>query len=185
MIRYAQIRPLRTHRLLLRKLRIDDVPLYYKRIGSRREVTDGMLFEPHESIRDSEASIEKALRRYEAGRCYRWAIALPEDDSIIGVIELLAFDEEKCSCSFAYMLCPEFWGGGYGTEALRAVLEYAFSVLQVDVVEVDHFTTNPASGAVMRKAGMKYQRTICGKYEKQGKRLDADQYRICKEEWNI
>ena len=83
------------------------------------------------------------------------------------------------------MLCPEYWGKGYGTEAMRAVLQYAFMALQVETVVADHFTTNPASGAVMRKAGMRYVQTIPGKYEKQGKLLDADQYRICKSEWNI
>ena len=182
-MKYADIQTVQTPRLTLRKLRESDVQLYYERIGSRKEVTAGMLFEPHTSIQDSVASIEKVLRRYEAGKCYRWAVALPEDDSIIGVIELLAFDEEKESCSFAYMFCPEFWGKGYATETLRAVLNFAFTVLQLKQVEADHFATNPASGAVMRKVGMTYQGTVREKYEKQGRKLDADQYRITKEEF--
>ena len=179
---FRNMEEIRTERLILRKQRIEDVQAYYERIGSRPEVTAGMLWEPHQSIADSRASVEKALRRYESGRCYRWAVDLPET-GLIGVIELLGFDEQKETCSFAYMLCPEYWGQGYGTESLKAVLDFAFSKLEVKQILVDHFTTNPASGAVMRKAGMVFQKIIPEKYEKLGKKLDAAQYSITKEEF--
>lgn len=171
-----------TERLCLRKQCMEDVQDYFDRIGSRPEVTAGMLWEPHQDISDSRASVEKALRRYAEGKCYRWAIDLP-GVGLIGIIELLGFDENTDTCSFAYMLCPEYWGKGYGTEALRAVLDFAFSKLEVKRVVVDHFTSNPASGAVMRKAGMIYQGIVPDKYEKQGKKLDAALYAITKEEF--
>lgn len=179
---FKEMKQMQTLNLCLRRQRIEDVQDYFDRIGSRREVTEGMLWEPHQDVSESRASVEKALRRYETGRCYRWAIDLP-GEGLIGIIELLGFDEEMNSCSFAYMLCPEYWGKGYGTEALKAVLDFAFSQLEVEQVNVDHFTTNPASGAVMRKAGMRFQGIIPEKYEKQGKKLDAAQYCITKEEF--
>lgn len=180
---FVVLREIRTGRLLLRKLRREDTQDYYDRIGSSKAVTRYMLFEPHRDISDSVASIEKTLRRYESGRCYRWGIALPADDRIIGVIELLRFDEEMNSCSFAYMLGEGFWGKGYGTEALRAALNFAFAELKMDSVEADHIAENAASGAVMRKAGMKYQGTAAGKYEKNGALHDAPLYWITAEEW--
>lgn len=179
---YREIVRIQTPRLCLRKLQREDVQAYYERIGSRPEVTAGMLWEPHRDISDSAASIEKALRRYAEGKCYRWGIELP-GEGLIGVIELLGFDEKAASCSFAYMLCPEYWGQGYATEVLNAALDFAFSQLEVKQVAVDHFTTNPASGAVMRKVGMRYQGIIPEKYEKQGKKLDAAQYSITKDEF--
>lgn len=179
----AGIRTIETERLILRKLRIEDAPCYYERLGSSAAVTEHMLWQPHRYFSESVASIEKALRRYEAGGCYRWGIALREDDSIIGVMELLRFDERENSCSFAYMLGEEFWGRGFATEALRAALEFAFSELHIAVVEVDHFAENAASGAVMRKAGMQYQRTDSAKYEKNGKYHDAHVYRITDKMW--
>lgn len=181
---FADIQELRTRRLRLRKLTMADVPLYYARLGSSPAVTEHMLWNPHRSIDESRASIQKALRRYEAGRCYRWGIALREEDSLIGVIELLNFHEQEGTCSFAYMLGEAFWGKGYGTEALEAAIGFAFEVLQVTAIVVDHFAENPASGAVMRKAGMRYTETIPGKYEKNGILHDAAEYRITKEEWS-
>lgn len=182
-MRYAPFQELETTRLSLRKLRTEDSRDFFDRLGGSREVTAHMLWVPHRDPEESAASIRRTLARYEAGTCYRWAIARREDDSLMGIIDLLAFDERMDSCSFAYMLGQEFWGRGYGTEALSAVLEFAFSRMEMGLVMADHFAENPASGAVMRKAGMTFVRRIPGKYEKNGIRHDAVEYRITKEEW--
>ncbi len=175
---FAEIHDIRTPRLLLRKLRFEDVWDYYERIGSDGDVTRYMLFDPHQDISESLASIEKTLRRYEEGRCYRWGVALPEDDSLIGVIDLLRLNEEDNSCSFAYMLAADQWGKGYGTEILTAVIQFAFEELGVERISADHFAANAASGAVMRKAGMRHTGTIPGKYSKYGLPHDAECYEI-------
>lgn len=180
---YAAYEELDTPRLHLRKIGMDDLQLYYTRLGSSREVTKYMFFQTHKDISESVASIEKALKRYETGRNYRWAITLREDDNIIGVIDLLKFDEEANSCSFAYMLGQDFWGKGYGTEALNAVMEFAFTKMEIAKIEAEHFGANIASGAVMRKAGMIYQGTVPGKYEKDGIVYDAPQYIMTREQW--
>lgn len=180
-MKFPELRELRTEDLILRKVRREDATLYYQRIGSREAVTRYMLFNPHTDMADSIESVENVLRRYEAGKCYRWAIALKEDDSIIGIIELLRFDEENNTCSFAYMIGDEFWGKGYGTQALKAAIEFAFTEMELSCVEADHMAANPASGAVMRKAGMMYIRTDERKYNKNGKAYDAVVYRITKE----
>lgn len=180
---YAAFEELHTSRLNLRKIGMDDLQLYYTRLGSSGEVTKYMFFQPHKDISESVASIEKALKRYEIGRNYRWAIALRENNDIIGVIDLLKFDEEANSCSFAYMLGQDFWGKGYGTEALNAVMEFAFTKMEIEKIEAEHFGANIASGAVMRKVGMTYQGTVPAKYEKNGIFYDAPQYAIAREQW--
>jgi len=180
---FPEITKIETPRLVLRKLRPQDVQTYYDRLGRSEAVRKYMLRQPHMDLAESEASIHTALRRYEEGRCYRWGVALRSDDSIIGVIELLRFDEKANSCSFAYMLAEEFWGQGYGTEVLTAALDFAFREMKVSAVEADHMAENSASGAVMRKAGMVWQRTESGKYEKNGVIHDAPVYRITAEEY--
>ena len=179
---YAAFQELKTTRLLLRKLRREDLR-EYNRLASSEAVTRYMLWKPHTDLSESAASIEKTLTRYETGKCYRWAITLQESDVFIGIIDLLGFDEERNICSFAYMIAEEFWGRGYGTEALKAVLEFAFRNMKVVAVEADHFDQNGASGAVMAKAGMIRCSTVPGKYEKNGIVYDAVQYHITKEQW--
>lgn len=183
-MQYAAFQNLKTRRLLLRKLDMGDVQPYFERLGSSPKVTAYMLWEPHKGISESAASIQKALNRYENGKHYHWGITLRTDGSLIGIITLLNFDEEANTCGFAYMLGEDFWGHGYGTEAVEAAFGFAFSELKVSAVIADHFAENPASGAVMRKAGMQYVRTIPEKYEKHGIKHDAIEYRIAKEDWD-
>ena len=180
---FPEFQELKTDRLILRRLSIADAPLYYSRIGSRPEVSRYMLWEPHSQLAETEALIRNLQTRYASGRCYRWCIALAEDDSPLGVIELLRFDEERESCSFAYMIGSDYWGSGYGTEALQAALDFAFSSMQVQAVIADHMAANPASGRVMQKAGMTFFRDLPGKYEKNGQSMDAREYRITRSQW--
>lgn len=180
---FAAFRELKTQRLVLRRLVPEDAAAYFARLTSCETVTRHMLWQSHRDISEATDSIQKVLRRYEEGRCYRWAIARKEDDSLIGIIDLLSFDEDQNSCSFAYMLGEDYWGQGYGTEALQEVFTFAFAEMQIGTILADHFTDNPASGAVMRKAGMHCTGILPKKYEKDGIWHDAAQYCITKEGW--
>lgn len=182
-MRFAEFEELTTERLHLRKITAEDVVHYFIRLGSSEEVTRYMLFQPHRDISEAEAGIQKALRRYETKESYRWVIALKETDELIGVIDLLGFHAETKSCSFAYMLGRDFWGKGYGTEALRAVFDFGFSKMELERIEADHMAENGASGAVMRNVGMTRQCVVPGKYEKNGIRHDAIGYVITRQQW--
>lgn len=182
-MRYAELTELHTPHLTLRRIVAEDVPAYFRLFGNAA-VAKYMLWEPHREISQSETAVQKVLSRYESGTCYRWAIAESRSGEMIGIVELLRFEEETESCSFAYMLGEPFWGRGYGTEALNAVFAFAFEQMQLRCITADHFAENGASGAVMRKAGMTFIRRILGKYEKQGIAYDAEEYRITAEQWN-
>ena len=178
-MRYSAFHSLETDRLLLRQLRLEDVYEYYERLFGDGDVSRYMLFEPHQDISESLESLQRKLERYEEGPYYCWGVTTKEDDTLMGLIELLRFDETEESCSFAYMLGCDYWNQGYGTEMLRAVIRFAFEELGIERIVADHMTRNPASGAVMRKAGMTQIATEEGKYEKLGIRYDADVYEIC------
>ena len=176
------IQDLTTPRLQLRKLQMDDLPQYYH-IASSQAVTKYMLWNPHTSMEESIASIQKVLKGYENGTCCRWGIVLKNTKRLIGIIDLLPRDTEKGIYSFAYMLAEEFWDQGFGTEALKAVIDFAFLKCGAAQIQADHFASNPASGAVMRKAGMEYCQMLPGKYEKNGVVHNAHWYRITREQW--
>lgn len=180
---YAPMETLMTKRLVLRKLTMEDVPCFFGRLGGNERVTEHMLWVPHRHISESAASIDKVLARYKTGCCYRWGITLCESNELIGIIDLLGFEEARSACSFAYMLGEDFWGQGYGTEAVQAVFDFAFDKMQIAVIEADHFAENPASGTVMYKAGMKNIGMVPGKYEKDGVSHDAILYRITQKDW--
>lgn len=177
-MKFPHIPTMETSRLRLRKLTLEDAENYYRHLFGSEAVSRYMLWNPHQDISESVAGIQKVLRRYEEGRCYRWGITLNATGELIGIIELLRFDEEADSCSFAYMLGQAYWGQGYGTEALKAAFRFAFTQMDIKTITADHMAENPASGRVMEKAGMKQLRTLPGKYEKNGILHDAIEYTI-------
>lgn len=183
-MRFPPVCTLETARLRLRKLTEADTEAYYRHLFGSDAVARYMLWKPHRDISESEASIRKVLRRYGEGRCYRWGIVLKDSDCLIGIVELLRFDEEAESCSFAYMLGEAFWGNGYGTEALKAAFDFAFARMEIKIITADHMAENSASGRVMEKTGMKEVGIHPGKYEKNGIFHDAVEYTITAEDWN-
>lgn len=177
-MKYPEFGNMETDRLILRRIGLEDIQEYYERLWGDGDVCRYLLSDPHQDIGESLAAIEKLNARYEAGRCYRWGMALKEDNSLIGLIELLRFDEETDTCSFAYMLGCDFWNQGYGTETLKAVIAFAFEEMGIRRIVADHMAENPASGAVMRKAGMTHIGTERAKYNKHGTLHDAEVYEI-------
>jgi RimJ/RimL family protein N-acetyltransferase len=59
-----------------------------------------------------------------------------------------------------WMLAPSVWRRGYGTEAGLAVRDEAFQELGFDTVVAVHHPENPASGRIMEKLGMSYERDL-------------------------
>ena len=177
-MRYADFRHIETERLILRDIRMEDIQEYYERLYGDGDVCRYLLFDPHQDIGESLASIEGVLQQYEEGKFYRWGITRKEEDSLIGVIGFVRINEETSTCSFAYLLGCDYWNQGYGTESLKAVIRFAFEELEMERIVADHMSGNPASGAVMRKAGMEHVGTEKAKYDKCGKLQDAQVYEI-------
>ena len=178
-MRFAKFRELETEHLSLRKLQLGDVYEYYERLFGDADVSRYMLFEPHQSIMESLESVQESLRRYEEEYFYCWGVELKEETGLMGLVQLVRFDEQASTCSFVYMLGCNYWNQGYGTEMLKAVFRFAFEELEMERIIADCMTKNAASARVMKKAGMKLIGTEDAKYEKMGISYDAEVYEIC------
>ena len=180
-MRFVKFQELETERLVLRKLQLGDVYEYYERLFGDADVSQYMLFEPHQDLSESMESLQRKLDRYDNEDYYCWGVALKEDEGLIGLIELVRIEEQTSTCSFVYMLGCNYWNQGYGTELLKAVFRFAFEELEVERIVADCMTKNTASARAMEKAGMKHIGTETEKYEKLGISYDAEVYEICNE----
>ncbi len=57
------------------------------------------------------------------------------------------------SGSVMFAIHPDAWGQGFATEAMQSFISHIFARYTVDQITADHFTDNPASGAVLQKLG--------------------------------
>ena len=77
--------------------------------------------------------------------------AVERSGSLIGCAGYRAFNEDHAE--LGYWIGKPYWGMGYATEAVRALILYAFETDGFDYLKVGHFTDNPASARIIAKFG--------------------------------
>lgn len=122
------------------------------------EVTRFLTWKPHQNIEVTKAVIGSWLKDYKSsGRCH-WGIVLKGGSEPVGNIAVVASNGLHWA-ELGYCLSRAHWGQGLVTEAVRAVLAYLFEQVGVERVLARHDVDNPASGAVMQKAGLRFEET--------------------------
>ena len=69
------------------------------------------------------------------------------------------------------------------TEAMKAVMAYLFEEVGAARIEAGHDPNNPASGAVQRKCGLKYEGTFRRRIRSNQGITDVAWYSMLQEEW--
>jgi ribosomal-protein-alanine N-acetyltransferase len=154
-IRDIQAR-IETPRLILRALKADDRGAVYA-YASDAEVTRYTVFERHASMRTTDEWLGSVLDSYRAGQLGPWAIEMRAHGRVIGTCGFHVVDELHRRGDIGYALAREYWGHGYATEAVRAMIEFGFEHLNLNRIEARAVPANVASTRVMQKAGMKYE----------------------------
>lgn len=76
---------------------------------------------------------------------------IERSDTLIGCTGYRAFGHDHGE--LGYWIGKPYWGQGYATEAVRALITHAFDADGFDYLMAGHFTDNPASERVIRKLG--------------------------------
>lgn len=145
---------LETERLILRRFEHNDAEKVYNSWATDKECSKQLSWEVHKNINVTENVIKKWISEYENGS-YHWVVELKENSDLIGAISAVNISEEHNNVEIGYCYASIYWNKGYATEALRKVIEFFLLECNVHLVEAYHVATNPASGRVMEKAGMK------------------------------
>jgi [ribosomal protein S5]-alanine N-acetyltransferase len=143
-----------TKRLTLRKISLDDVEAIYAHLKSDERVTDNLVKGIHKSSEETLVMVKEIIDQYEDSSFYYWGMELIESKVLIGLIDLYDFNSNETNCNVGYLIGYNWWNKGYGTEALRAVVDFAFNYVKVNEISAAHNTDNPASGRIMEKVGM-------------------------------
>ncbi|MGI8840236.1 MAG: GNAT family N-acetyltransferase [Caulobacteraceae bacterium] len=141
----------KTRRLTLRAPRAEDAPRM-ARLADDFEIARMTTRIPHPfTVEQAEDFIARTERRDRSREAV--FVIESEQDGLIGVLGL---DPGPAGTEIGYWLGRPFWGAGYATEAARAALAWARADWGRRFVVAGHFTDNPASGAVLVKAGFLY-----------------------------
>jgi RimJ/RimL family protein N-acetyltransferase len=175
--REASIPVLETKRLALRAARLEDAKAVAALANDRR-IAENTARIPHPyKLADAEQFIAGANKKGEAA----YLITL-RDGTIIGACGLMFHYDD--TPEIGYWLGVPYWNKGYATEALHALIDYAFTDLMHDAVQAGARVTNPASRRVLEKCG--FQWTGVGLYRINSIKSSApiDRFRLERRIWS-
>jgi RimJ/RimL family protein N-acetyltransferase len=147
--REACIPVLETKRLALRAPRLKDVKMVAALANDRR-IAENTARVPHPYKKsDAESFIEGANKACDEPM---FLITL-RNETVIGACGLVMQDKTP---ELGYWLGVDYWGNGYATEALHAVIDYAFADLAHESLQAGARVTNPGSRRVLEKCGFQW-----------------------------
>jgi RimJ/RimL family protein N-acetyltransferase len=129
----------------------------------------------------AEAWIAAQESAWELGEAATFAIT-EATEGFVGVIGL-SIEPNHWRAEAGYWVGLPYWGRGYATEALAAIIAFGFRQLDLNRIHATHFTRNPASGRVMIKAGMRFEGCLRQHFLKWGQFEDVASYSILRSEY--
>jgi len=131
------------------------------------------------SVKQARAWLER-----DSDRAFGFAVRTLSDDRLIGGIglwlESWAHGEAWVGIGIGDR---EYWGNGYGTDAMCLILRYAFAELNLRRVSLGVFAHNPRAIRSYEKAGFRREGLVRSDCLRDGQRQDSVFMGILRDEW--
>ncbi|MHB0935979.1 MAG: GNAT family N-acetyltransferase [Armatimonadota bacterium] len=130
------------------------------------------------TIEDTRQFVRRSLER--CANVGDFDAGIWQGDTLAGVIGLFNVNHAP---EIGYWLGEEFQGKGLMTIACRAVVQHAFSTLQLHRVQIGCASTNLQSAAVAKRLGFQYEGTLRQLGWTSDGMVGQDIYGLLREEW--
>lgn len=143
-----------TDRLLLREIQETDVNDIFGCWMQDENVSRYMCWKASYDIAETQSFVRFELEQIENEKWNRWIIVLRETGQIVGTC-LVFFNEDDAEnhWDISYNLGKKYWGKGYITEAMKAVMQFAEIELGMEECITTYAKVNTASANVLHKLG--------------------------------
>lgn len=173
-----------TERLILRPWRMQDASELFH-YASDLQIGPRVGWKPHANLQESRHILKTVLMTPDV-----WALELRETGRPIGSIGLHRDRKRNLPPTqvreLGYWLGRPYWGQGLVPEATRAVLDYAFTKLQLELVSCSHFPDNDQSRRVIEKLGFHYEGLLRQGFRiYNGSILDIAVYSMTRQEYGL
>jgi [ribosomal protein S5]-alanine N-acetyltransferase len=171
-IEFTSFPELSSSRIVLREITMDDAgDIYSQRTNPKTmKYLDRPLLE---NLEAAVAFIEKMKADFMQHDGISWMIKQKASGEVMGTVGLWRFDKPNHRAEIGYMLLPQFWGMGYGTEALKAVINFGFHTLNLHSIEANVNPENEASKRLLTKLGFRQEAYFRENYYFDGQFLDS------------
>ena len=156
--------------LIIRETVFDDCK-YFAEWETLPEVTE---FFTIDEGRDYEQVVTEFVRYNLDPTKRQFTITLKPEDKPIGKVYISRINrsEDSMDITRIYIADPALRGKGYGEEALRLILQYAFINLHMERVTIDHFEKNRTAAVLYDKIGFTNEGLMRNAGKKNGKYIN-------------
>jgi len=152
----------------IRKVKLSDAKELRELINDK-EVIKQIIGYPYPCpLSHMKKDITNSLKKLKKKEQYPFTILA--DGKIAGQIFLEEPSKDKRRYSIGYFIGRKYWNKGIATKAIKEVIKLGFNKLKLYRIQGDNDSDNPASGKVMKKAGMKLE-GIRKKIQKKGNKF--------------
>ncbi len=131
----------------------------------------------------SPANMKEWMEKH-ADEMYHFAIRTIEDDRLIGDVDLGGVDWVNRTCWVGIGIGePEYWGKGYGSDAMNEILRFGFESLNLNRVSLTVFEYNERAYRSYLKCGFTEEGRQRQWMQRSGERFDLIFMGILREEW--
>lgn len=107
-----------------------------------------------------------------------------EDDTLIGFMGLFNIKWSNQTCILGMSIGnPDYWGKGYGSDALRLMLQYAFDELNLYRISLEVLGYNTRAIRAYEKAGFVREGVQRNAFRRDGQRWDVYSYAIIEDDY--
>jgi len=127
--------------------------------------------------------MEGNARMADEGTGTRLVIERQSDSAFLGWCTFNSWNPEFRSASVGYCLSEASWGQGYATEAVEALLGWAYQTVDLNRVQAEADTRNIASARVLEKLGFRLEGTLRQDCTVNGDTSDSWVYGLLRQDW--
>jgi ribosomal-protein-alanine N-acetyltransferase len=159
---------LETKRLFLRGFDLNDAADLFE-IRSNPDMIDYVDQNLDEFIDDTIRFINIINKGIKNKKWINWAIVYKDNSKVIGSINIWNLNDEENKAEIGFSLNPLYQGMGLMKEALDAIIEYGFTKMDLDKLEVWTDKRNEKALKLIEKSGFKFVKEVRekGYYKKQ------------------
>ena len=142
---------LETERLTIRRMEEKDAENLFAMVGNQQFCDeDG----GYPAFRTMDERFLRMVKQF-CGEQNRFAIAIKDTDAMIGILHMMKPLEERAvsAVEIGYGIAPAFQRKGYGSEAVRAMVDYCHNDLKIEMVLAGAFAFNEKSQRMLEKLG--------------------------------
>jgi ribosomal-protein-alanine N-acetyltransferase len=171
-VNFGDFPVLQTERLLLDRFEPEDAQTFFD-LRNHPDVIKYLDRDPDRSVVEVRNLIGKIQQSFDQVDGITWAIRKEAGGKAIGSVGIWRIDKENHRGEIGYLLGPEHWGQGLITEAIAAVMEYGWRIIDLHTMEGNTAVGNAASHAVLMKLGFEKEAHFKQNWHFQGQFLDS------------